>query len=139
MNDTAPGDAAHPTDHTTLTSILAGYAEAGFSGSFTVGEGSTVECHVCNTRANAARTRMSSLRRMEGASDPDDMFSVVAITCPNCGTQGTMILGFGPSASAEDSDVLHALQDFRGDTELAGNSAPGETVGDAPTRSATSR
>jgi hypothetical protein len=73
---------------------------------------------------------MSSLRRMEGASDPGDMMAVVAIECPSCQAQGTLVLGFGPAASAEDSDVLLVLRDFRADDQVPGNSAPGEASGD---------
>jgi len=138
-HDTTPSDAptgrtsgapGAPDDGTTLTEVLAGYADGGFSGSFSVGDDTTVECHECGTRTRASRIRMSSLSRLEGASDPDDMFAVVALTCPSCGTQGTLILGFGPTAPAEDGDVLHQLQDFRHDDSVSGNSAPGETVGD---------
>jgi hypothetical protein len=59
------------------------------------------------------------------------MLAVVAITCPECGAQGTTTLGFGPAATAQDSDVLHELRDRRGAEELPRNSPPGETVGDA--------
>ncbi len=125
-------DQSNPTDGSTLTEVLEGYALAGFTGDFSGGDDNTVECHTCSTRTHANRLRMSSLRRLEGASDPDDMYAVVAITCPNCGTRGTLILGFGPNAPAEDGDILHSLQDFRHDGEVTGNSAPGEAVGDAP-------
>src|SRR6187455_907241 len=117
---------------TPLTEVLSGYAEAGFTSSFTALEGATVECHECNSKTHASRIRMSSLRRLEGASDPDDMMAVVAIQCPSCDTKGTLVLGFGPAASVEDSEVLHCLQDFRSDDTVPGNSAPGEATGDAP-------
>src|SRR5688500_4933922 len=117
---------------TTLTEVLAGYADGGFTGSFTAVEGGNVECHQCNSRSNGSRVKMSSLRRMEGASDPDDMVAVVAIECPSCAAKGTLVLGFGPTASEEDSDVLHCLQDFRSDSKAPGNSAPGEASGDVP-------
>ena len=117
---------------TTLTEVLAGYSDAGFTGSFTTLEGGSVECHQCNSTTHASRVKMSSLRRMEGASDPDDMMAVAAIQCPSCDARGTLVLGFGPAASTEDSDVLHCLQDFRSDDKIPGNSAPGEASGDAP-------
>jgi hypothetical protein len=116
----------------TLSEVLAGYAEGGYTASFTPLEGGSVECHVCNSKASASRVKMSSLRRMEGASDPDDMVAVVAIECPSCNAKGTLVLGFGPTAAEEDSDVLRSLQDFRSDSNAPGNSAPGEASGDAP-------
>jgi hypothetical protein len=73
---------------------------------------------------------MSSLRRLEGASDPADMVAIVALTCPNCGARGTVVLGFGPAGSPDDADVLGVLRDHRGDTRAPGNSSPGEVVGD---------
>jgi len=115
---------------TTLTEVLAGYANGGFNGSFSAIDGAKVECHQCNATSDAAAVKMSSLRRLEGASDPDDMMAVVAIECPACNARGTLVLGFGPTASAEDSDVLKVLRDHRADDQLPGNSAPGEASGD---------
>jgi len=51
--------------------------------------------------------------RMGGESDPDDIVAFVALACPRCGTRGTAVLGFGPAATAEDSDVLRDLRDER--------------------------
>ena len=76
------------TGTTTLTSVLDAYTAAGFAGSFSVVEGARLQCHSCNETFDAASASMSSLRRMEGASDPDDMLAVVAITCPACSQQG---------------------------------------------------
>lgn len=118
------------TGSTTLRGVLDAYADAGFSGSFSVVEGARLECLTCGETFGASSASMSSLRRMEGASDPDDMLAVVAITCPRCAARGTVVLGFGPNAAAEDGDVLGALRDDRPDDQLPGNSAPGETRGD---------
>jgi hypothetical protein len=76
------------------------------------------------------KTKMSSLRRLEGESDPSDMMAIVALTCPACGARGTVVLGFGPMATQQDSDVLQSLRDHRGDAKAPGNSAHGETTGD---------
>ena len=127
---TDPGASAPLSQIPTLTSVLDGYTDAGFGGSFSVLADAEVECHACNERFRASATAMSSLRRLEGQSDPDDMMAVAAITCPTCGTRGTLVLGYGPMAGVEDGDVLQALQDSRADGHLPGNSAPGEAVGD---------
>ena len=124
-----PGD--NPTgDESTMTAILEGYAQGGFDSSFSVTDDSEMECHTCNAVSRASTVSMSSLRRMEGASDPDDMVAVVALTCPACGARGTAVLGFGPMATLQDSEVLKALRDDRGDATAPGNSAHGETIGD---------
>jgi hypothetical protein len=124
MSATEP---AAPDDNTTLRSVLAKYAEAGFDGDFSSADGPGVLCHRCNTTSVASTVTMTSLRRLEGASDPADMMSVAAISCPACGKRGTLILGFGPNASANDAEVFTALQDRRGEDELPAAAAPDET------------
>jgi hypothetical protein len=113
---------------TTLTEVLAGYAEGGFASGFTVTEQAQLQCLHCEAISPPAMVRMSSLRRLEGESDPADMLAVVALTCPSCGERGTVVLGFGPMASAQDSTVLNQLRDVRGDAAAPGHSAPGESV-----------
>ena len=124
-----PGDDT-PGEEATITSILEGYARGGFDSSFGLTDDSQVECHECNTISPASSVSMSSLRRLEGASDPDDMVAVVAISCPACSARGTAVLGFGPMATLQDSEVLKTLRDDRHDATAPGNSAHGETTGD---------
>ena len=64
---------------------------------------------------------------MEGASDPADMITVVATSCPVCGADGTMVLGYGPAASDLDAAVSRALADRRHDDVLPPHAPPGET------------
>ena len=42
---------------------------------------------------------------LEGASDPDDMLTIVALTCPHCSTRCTHTHR-GPNATIEDSATL---------------------------------
>ena len=51
---------------------------------------------------------------MEGASDPADMLAVAAVICPVCNTSGTLVLGYGPEADADDADVLASLGEIDG-------------------------
>jgi hypothetical protein len=115
---------------TTLTEVLEAYAAGGFAAHFTVTEDARIECGACGVVSDPSAVRMSSLRRLEGESDPADMMAVVALTCPACSANGTATLGYGPVSSAEDADVLRALRDQRDDNRVPGNSAPGETTGD---------
>jgi hypothetical protein len=55
--------------------------------------------------------QVDGIHRLEGASDPDDMAAVVAITCPACQAHAVLVLQYGPAASIEDADVLEALPD----------------------------
>ena len=125
----APGDNAS-SDEPTMVDVLEAYAHGGFRSSFVVTDDSQLECVECATVSPPTSVSMSSLRRLEGASDPDDMVAVVAITCPACNARGTAVLGFGPMATVQDSDVLQGLRDERGDATAPGNSAHGETTGD---------
>jgi len=127
-------DAVPPSDQTTLTDVLAGYEQGGFTSSFVATDESHLECIECGTVSEPESVSMSSLRRLEGASDPDDMVAVVALTCPACGAKGTLVLGYGPMATPQDSDVLKSLRDDRGDATAPGNSAHGETTGDDTAR-----
>lgn len=120
-----------PSDHTTLTEVLAQFADGGFVGDFGVMDTSgAVRCHTCQEETKASEIEQHTIRRLEGASDPDDMVAVVAITCPRCSARGTLILPFGPVASAAEAAVLAEMRDSRGDGAAPRNSAPGETVGD---------
>lgn len=114
----------------TITEVLEGYARGGFDSSFVVTDDADLECVECGTVSASNTVRMSSLRRLEGESDPSDMMAVVALTCPACAARGTIVLGFGPMATPQDSDVLQGLRDHRHDSEAPGNSAHGETAGD---------
>lgn len=65
----------------------------------------------CGGESAAGEASVDALLRTEGASDPDDMTAVVGVTCPRCSARGTLVLGYGPTASVEDTDVLVALPD----------------------------
>ena len=66
---------------------------------------------------SAARDLVVHLeRRLEGASDPDDLALVVATNCPICGAPATLVLSYGPHASDQDSDIVLALRRSHGAT-----------------------
>lgn len=113
-----------PSDNTTLTEVIDRYREAGFTADFFAEEGRALRCSACGSVVDAGRVSAHSIRRLEGASDPADMLALVAATCPECGAQGTAVLGYGPMASAADADVFTALRDRRDDDVLPPNSAP---------------
>lgn len=122
-----------PDDNTTLTEVLDLYSVGGYAGLFGVSLDGRVDCGTCDAISDANDVTMHSMRRLEGASDPDDMLAVAAVTCPACGTKGTLTLSFGPMASSEDSNVLSGLKDERDDTLAPPDSAPNEmTDGTTP-------
>lgn len=102
-----------PSDNTTLTEVLNGMELLGFDGTFITHEDSVLECGSCGARADAGTFPVESTRRLEGASDPDDMVKVVACSCPVCGVGGTVILGYGVNASPIDADMSSAMSHDR--------------------------
>ena len=106
----AGGTGSQPArDPAGLDEILAQFASDGFSCSMTPLAGGSVRCGECSQTSPAGDFEVAALRRTEGASDPGDMSSVVAVTCPRCGSKGNLVLRFGPEAGEADDDVMTAL------------------------------
>jgi hypothetical protein len=116
--DTDSSDAQYAQDPSSLGSILADLEARGYRGQFAAREGSRLACFTCSTEHDAAATAMTALRRTEGASDPDDMLAIVALTCPSCQAKGTAVLTYGPEAPMADAEVLRALEDDREGTGI---------------------
>ena len=93
----------------TLTEIIATLEAAGFTGQLASREGGMIACRTCRQESPAAGFKLGAMSRTEGASDPDDMLAVVGLTCPNCGAQGTAVLGYGPESDPDDAEVLAHL------------------------------
>ena len=138
--NSAPGSGVtpDPSDNTTLREVLAGYVDSGFTAEFSPLEHSIIACNSCASTIAANRFTIHSLRRLEGASDPDDMMAVVATACPSCGAQGVLVLGYGPMAAAEDADILVSMQDARAQEPLPPDSSPADAH-DEPGMSSTMR
>ena len=119
----------NPSDNTTLSEVLRHYDAAGFTGQFGATDEAQLRCFTCRTTIAPENVELVSLRRMEGASDPDDMLAVAALRCSQCGAHGTITLGYGPDSAAEESELLLRLEDLRGaeDPTVPANAAPGET------------
>jgi hypothetical protein len=98
-------------DAETLLEVLADNDRRGWSTQFVARAEAAIECQDCHNHFAAAETSVLELRRLEGASDPDDMLAVAAIECPHCSHRGSLVLNYGPTASTEDAAVLLALKD----------------------------
>jgi hypothetical protein len=109
MPSLEPPTPGSPSDNTTLSQVIGRLDEAGFTAQFTPQEDACVECSSCLRHVKASLLNVETTRRMEGASDPDDMLTVVSANCPECHAGGTMVLGFGPTASALDAAVQRDL------------------------------
>ena len=106
-------DATHDpaSDEPTLRGVLAGLEADGYTGQLGARPGGVIRCFSCRHEFPASTVETPTLRRLEGASDPDDMLAVLAVRCPSCATPGTLVLAYGPEAAIEDSEVLAALPD----------------------------
>jgi hypothetical protein len=98
-----------PAYGATLTEIIATLEAAGFKGQMAARPEGMLQCLTCRQENRANNFTLGAMRRTEGASDPDDMLAVVGLTCPNCGTQGTAVLGYGPEADPDDAEVVVRL------------------------------
>ena len=98
-------------DAETLLDVLARFTNHGWSSQFAARAGGMVECESCHHARWPRDVPVLELRRLEGASDPDDMLAVVAVECPNCGLRGSLVLNYGPTATEEDAAVLLGLGD----------------------------
>ncbi len=94
----------------TLLDVLGRFTVDGFVGSFTPVDGTDahgrVRCETCRAEFAANEPVVTELRRLEGASDPDDMLAVVALECPRCATRGSLVLNYGPTATPEAASAL---------------------------------
>jgi hypothetical protein len=107
-------DAPQPSQYVqgeaqTLAGVLAELEQQGFTKQFAAQPGGRIRCIECGREFVPDATTVETVRRLEGASDPDDMLAVLPVTCPKCGARGTLVLGFGPEAQIEDSEILAAL------------------------------
>ena len=99
-----------PSDNTTLLEVLDELATAGFTATMWVTGDGKLRCEGCRHELDPSAVKVHEFRRLEGASDPDDMLVVAAVECPDCGLKGSVVLHFGPEASAEEVDVLRHLE-----------------------------
>lgn len=98
--------AGSPSDNTDLRTMLSGLQDEGFGASLSAVADGALRCGECHTASPATAFHIDRVRRLEGASDPDDMQIIVAAACPSCGAHGVAVLGFGPGASEVDADVV---------------------------------
>ena len=105
---------ATPADSSTLAELLESFEVQGYRTQMAARPGGSVLCTSCHQESDAAAMQVDGLERAEGVSDPDDMLAVVALVCPICNAHGTLVLGYGPEASAEDAEVLARLRDVDG-------------------------
>src|SRR5436305_7400193 len=110
MTDPNASVSGAPSDNTTLVQVLDAFAAEGFDGTMVVTEDGLLRCTTCREEIDPSSAEVEAWRRLEGASDPDDMMAVVALVCPNCGSHAAVVLTYGPEAPPADASVLRALE-----------------------------
>ncbi|MFP5319600.1 MAG: hypothetical protein ACLGI2_15060 [Acidimicrobiia bacterium] len=104
----------NPSSNLELGELLAAFEAEGYKAQMAARPAGYVLCMACQMESEASEMQVDAMERMEGASDPDDMLAVFALVCPLCRSYGTLVVGYGPDASLDDSDVLAALGDVDG-------------------------
>jgi hypothetical protein len=96
-------------DARSLGEVVRRLEAEGYRGQMAARPGGRLMCFTCRRESAAGDVSAAALERVEGASDPDDMLAVAAVTCPHCGAGATVVLGYGPEADENDADVLATL------------------------------
>lgn len=98
-----------PSDNTTMIEVLNGLRELGFTASFTSQDDALLHCDHCDVTSTALSFEVVNTRHLEGASDPDDLVTLVTALCPSCGSGGNLVLGYGVNATAQDAEISAAM------------------------------
>ena len=99
-----------PSDNTTLTEVLAELAAQGYDNTMWVAQDGKLRCSGCEAEIDPSAVPVHAFRRLEGASDPDDMLVVAAVECGSCSIKASIVLHYGPEASPEEMEVLQHLE-----------------------------
>ena len=79
---------------------------------FTV-KGEAIACPDCDATAEPEAVTIDETHRFEGASDPDDLSTVFALSDGPCGHKGILVTAFGPAADADEAeDVRDTIDDI---------------------------
>lgn len=98
-----------PSDNTTAVAELEDLRSQGYGGDFRVVAGGALRCRQCDHTEAPEDLRIDVFRRLEGASEPDEMSVVLAISCPDCGSKGTAMVAYGPHASEDEAEFLRRI------------------------------
>lgn len=92
-----------------LLDLLKELFDNGWDADFHVRPGGLVMCSQCRASIAAEAMRTARFHRVEHDTDPEAQSLVVEATCPQCGSRGTLVCGYGAAASDDDAAVLASL------------------------------
>src|SRR3546814_15794449 len=94
-----------PSDNTTAVAEIDDLRAQGYEADYVVGEGGVVRCTACRHEMQTGEVDVDVFRRLEGASEPDEMSAIPALPCLECGPQDHVMVGYGPSAPPAPCDL----------------------------------
>lgn len=89
----------------TVTEALAELEADGYTDDLRLKNG-RVYCPRCGTSHATNEVEVDRVYRFEGPSDPADEAIVLGLTCPSCGSKGTLVSAFGPDAEPELAEAF---------------------------------
>jgi hypothetical protein len=81
----------------------------GYAADFRVAPGGQLRCDTCGHIHQASEAVIETTARFEGPSNPDDQAIVFGLRCRDCGIRGVLVTAYGPTATADEVDVILAL------------------------------
>lgn len=112
MNTDQPdptSEVAHARGAVTLLDVLRASEARGFTTTMRLDDDGALVCGQCDQHSAAGSVDLERHERLEGASDAADLMFVGLVRCPHCAARGSLVLGYGPNASAADVAFLSAL------------------------------
>jgi len=94
----------------TMLEAVERLGERGFRSELSAVPGGVLRCGNCGAVAMTEVTVVETVR-FEGNSNPEDESILMAVVMP-CGHNGVYGSAYGPGASPDDVEVLHALADL---------------------------
>lgn len=91
----------------TMTERMNELQAGGWTSSLDAEEGG-IRCDTCGQTTAPEDASVDQVFRFEGASDPDDLAALYALT-PACGHQGLLVTHYGPGTPTETADVVTRL------------------------------
>ena len=110
--DPTPDDpsATYPADRS-MADILEDLATRGYAGQVDIDDDTgACTCGTCGAVVPPEAMTVDESHRLEGASDPAEMSSVLAMRCPQCGAGGALVCRYGPEATAGEAALLRTAR-----------------------------
>ncbi len=93
----------------TLSETINGLKHDGYTLDFNV-QGERIVCHQTNTVLSPDDFEIDKVYRFEGASNPDDLSVLYAISSSKFGMKGVLVNGYGISADAATDAIIAKLK-----------------------------